>query len=118
MPYDQLLSDRIQNALDAKGIEAVAKNMFGGITFMVDDKMCIGVHKGNLMARVGPDAYHDALKHSGCEKMLFTGREMKGFVIVSSEGYDTDDQLDYWISLCLAYNPIAKSSKKRNRDKK
>jgi len=49
--------------------------------------------------------------------MTFTGRTMKGYVFVSPEGYDTDEDLEYWIGLTLAYNPFAKASKKKKKKK-
>lgn len=79
---------------------------------MVDDKMCLGIIKNNLMARVGPENYKNALQKDGCREMDFTGKAMNGFVFVEPEGIDMDDDLDYWIELCLDFNPFAKSSKR------
>ena len=79
---------------------------------MVDDKMCIGIVKNDLMARIDPDIYQEALSKKGCKEMNFTGRPMKGFVFVEPEGIDMDQDLEYWVNLCLEYNPKAKSSKK------
>jgi hypothetical protein len=80
---------------------------------MVDDKMCIGVQEDNLMARIDPEIYDEALTREGCREMDFTGRPMKGFVFVDSRGYDLDSDLDSWVQLCLEFNPMAKSSKKK-----
>ena len=115
MAFNELLSARIANALDLKGIPYEAKKMMGGICYMVDDKMCIGVHEDKVMGRIGPDAYEQALEVDGCEKMMFTKREMKGFVFIHREAYEQDHQLDHWVELCLAYNPLAKSSKKKKK---
>ncbi len=115
MAYDEHLSDRIENILNSSKIIFEPKKMFGGICYMVDNKMCIGVHEETLMARVGPDAYEDALKKKGASEMLFTGRAMKGFVFIKDEGIDTDKQLMYWVELCLLFNPLAKSSKKKKK---
>lgn len=80
---------------------------------MVDDKMCVGIVGEELMARIDPDIYEEALDKPGCKEMNFTGRPMKGFVFIESEGTDMDDDLDYWVELCLEFNPRAKSSKKK-----
>ena len=80
---------------------------------MVRDKMCIGVEKDMLMARIDPEFYEKALKKKGCHEMDFTGRPMKGFVFVDPSGIDMDHDLNYWIQLCLDYNPRAKSSRKK-----
>ncbi len=71
-----------------------------------------------LMARVGPDQYEKALAKPHCMEMTFTGRSMKGYVFVSAEGIDSDEDLEYWIQLCLDYNPLAKSSKKKTPKKR
>ena len=80
---------------------------------MVDDKMCVGIVKDVLMARIDPDIHEEALTKKGCRDMDFTGKPMKGFVFVDPEAVDLDSDLDYWIGLCLDFNPRAKSSKKK-----
>jgi TfoX/Sxy family transcriptional regulator of competence genes len=87
--------------------------MFGGICFLVDDKMLVGVEKDRLMARIDPEDEAAAMKKKGARPMDFTGRVMKGFVFVDDQAVDMDDDLDYWLSLCLKYNPKAKASKKK-----
>ena len=87
--------------------------MMGGLCFMVKDKMCLGVVKDMLMARVGLEMHAEALKKIGCKPMDFTGTPLKGFVFVEPQGIDLDEDLEYWIDQCLAYNPKAKSSKKK-----
>ena len=82
---------------------------------MVDDKMCIGIVKNELMARIDPDFYHVALAKKGCKEMNFTGRPMKGFVFVEPDGIDMDKDLEFWVNLCLDYNPKATSSKKKKK---
>lgn len=113
MAYDEYLAERIQNVLLSKRVNFDAKKMMGGLTFMVDGKMCIGIVKNDLMARIGPDFYNEALEKEGCKEMKFTGRPMKGYVFIEPHGIDMDSDLEYWIQLCLDYNPIAKSSKKK-----
>jgi len=112
MAYNEFLADRIRVSLKERNIACEEKKMMGGITFMVKDKMCIGIVKDNLMARIDPEIYSTALTKKGCREMDFTGRPMKGFVFVEPEGIDMDDDLDYWIDLALEYNPKAKSSKR------
>lgn len=111
MAYDEFLADRIRTILREKQILADEKKMMGGLSFMVDNKMCVGIVQDNLMARIDPDIYDDALTKKGCKEMDFTGRAMKGFVFVEPEGIDMDKDLEYWIKLCIDYNPKAKSSK-------
>ncbi len=113
MAYNELLEDRIDHILKDKGIVYQSKKMMGGLCYMVDDKMCVGIVKDEIMARINPDLYEEALNKPGCKEMNFTGRAMKGFVFVEGEGIDTDEGLEYWVQLCLDFNPLAKSSKKK-----
>lgn len=113
MPYNPELAERIQSSLYRLGADALQKKMFGGIVWMIDDKMCIGIIKDALMARIDPDDEENLLTRRGAQPMEFTGRRMRGFMIVNPEGIQTDLDLDNWIQLCLDYNPRAKSSKKK-----
>ena len=121
MAYDEHLADRIRQTFNDKKIAFEEKKMFSGLCFMVDDKMCCGVHfnkKKNtdlIMARIGQEASLKAMKRKGCHPMDFTGRPMKGYVFISPEGFDSDEDLAYWIQLCIDFNPQAKASKKRKK---
>ena len=87
------------------------KEMMGGLTFMVDNKMCVGIIKESLMARIDPEIYDEALAIKGCREMDFTKRPLRGFVFIDPAGTDMDEDLEYWIKLALEYNPKARSSK-------
>jgi len=115
MAYDEHLADRIRRVLSEKKIHSVEKKMMGGLCFMVDDKMLCGVKNNMLMARVGKGAYEASLRKPGCIKMEFTGRPLKGFVHVKDEGIDMEVDLEFWVDLCLRFNPLAKSSKKKKK---
>jgi TfoX/Sxy family transcriptional regulator of competence genes len=62
------------------------KKMMGGLTFMVNEKMCVGVLKDELMLRIAPEIHDEAIKKKGCRTMDFTKEPMKGFVFVNEEG--------------------------------
>ncbi|MCO4813617.1 MAG: TfoX/Sxy family protein [Flavobacteriales bacterium] len=119
MAYDEFLGDRIRQIIESMHVDFFEKKMMGGLIFMVNDKMFCGIHfskKTNtnlLMARIGLEATAEALIMTGCHPMDFTGRPMKGFVFITPDGFDTDDDLEYWLKLCLAFNPEAKAAKKR-----
>ncbi|MDA0194624.1 MAG: TfoX/Sxy family protein [Bacteroidetes bacterium] len=113
MAYNEFLADRIRQALNQKKIQFIDKKMMGGLCYMIDDKMCLGIVQDQLMARIDPEIYEQSLSLKGCLEMDFTGRAMKGFVYISPEGIDLDTDLDYWINLALEFNPKAKSSKKK-----
>ena len=112
MPYDEILAGRVRRFLANQPKQVAEKKMMGGLTFMVDDKMCIGILRDDLMARIAPEEYENALLKEGCRPMDFTGKPMKGFIFVTSRVIDTDQKLKYWVDLALAFNDRAKRSKK------
>jgi TfoX/Sxy family transcriptional regulator of competence genes len=112
MAFDEYLVERIKNVLKFKRILFEEKKMFGGWCAMVNGKMCIGVVKNELMARIDPDNYQGSLRLPGVRPMDFNGRPMNGYLFVGNEGIDSEEHLDHWVDQCLAFNPKAKSSKK------
>lgn len=119
MAFNEYLADRVRNVLNSKKIVCRELKMMGGLCFMVDEKMCCGVlfdkekNIDLLMARIGEDAYEDALQKEYCMPMDFTGRPMKGYVFVTQNGLDFEADLTEWIELCIKFNPLAKSSKRK-----
>jgi TfoX/Sxy family transcriptional regulator of competence genes len=113
MAYDEHLADRVCKILREKHVDFEEKKMMGGLCYMVNDKMCLGITTERLMARIDPEIYEDCLKKEGVSEMNFTGRAMKGFVFIEPEAIDRDSDLENWIQHCLDYNPKAKSSKKK-----
>ena len=111
MAYDKKLAQRVRESLPRRDVEE--KKMMGGLTFMVNSKMCVGILKDDLMARIDPDVYEIALRKKGCREMNFTGRPMKGFVFVGPSGTSNKKDLKYWLDLALDFNKRAKASKKR-----
>lgn len=124
MAYDEYMAERITRFFDDKKSNYFTKKMFGGLCFMVEDKMCVAVlynkkHATDfLLARVGEDGKEASKDRDGAQEKSFMGRPMKGYVFVTPEGYDTDEDLEYWLNLCLDFNPLAKMSKKRKKIKK
>ena len=112
MPYDEKLAARVRETL-AELSHVEEKKMMGGLTFMVNGKMCVGVLDDELMCRIDPDLYESALERKGSRPMDFTGRSMKGFIFVANEGMKSQKDFDYWISLALDFNKKAKASKKK-----
>lgn len=111
MAYDEILAGRVADAL-RKVKKVDSKKMMGGLCFMVDDKMALGISGDDLMVRLDPDIREKALKKKGCREMDFTGRPMKAFVFVGPQGTRTEKELLGWVDLALDFNPRAKSSKK------
>lgn len=114
MAYNEKLADRIRERLADLPIVS-EKEMMGGLTFMVDDKMCVGIIKDEMMCRIDPDFHETAIEKTGCRTMDFTKRPMKGYVMIDDTGMKTQKDFDYWVDLALDFNKRAKSSKKRQK---
>ena len=121
MGYDELIADRMRQTFQEKKVAYEEKKMFAGLCFMVDGKMCCGIHYDKkketdlLMARIGATASETAMTRTGCQPMDFTGRPMKGYVFVTPDGFDSEEDLQYWIQLCIDFNPLAKASRKKKK---
>jgi TfoX/Sxy family transcriptional regulator of competence genes len=116
MAYNEKLADRIRESLEHVG-GVKEKFMFGGVCFMVNDKMCMGVVKDEIMCRVDPVVYDEVVDKKECRPMDFTGKPMKGYVFISDEAIKTKKEMDYWVGLCLEFNKKAKSSKTKSKKK-
>lgn len=115
MAYDEYQEERINRILKEKNVDFYSKKMMGGLCYMMDDKMLCGLIKDQLMARIGPDGYEEALSKAHVHEMNFTGRAMKGYVFVDGPAMDMDEDLEYWLQKCIDFNPLAKSSKKKKK---
>ncbi|MFY0688220.1 MAG: TfoX/Sxy family protein [Cyclobacteriaceae bacterium] len=113
MATDPYLLDRLRQALKNRNVIWQEKKMFGGDCFMVEDKMCFGTFLNGLMVRVGHDAVDESIQRLGASQMMQKERPMKGYLFIEPEGYDTDEDLTYWVDKCLAFNPLANASKKK-----
>ena len=114
MAYNEKLTARIREAL-AHLPNVAEKRMFRGVTFMVNDKMCITAGDNKIMCRIDPSLHEEALKRKGCEAVKMKGREYKGYVYINEEGIKTKKDLEYWVGLALEFNKLAKSSKKKKK---
>ena len=113
MAYNEKLADRIRELIAQTHDDVEEKKMFGGLCFMVNKKMCLGVEKERLMLRINPAIYEEVLEKEGCTPMDFTGRVMKGYVFVDIDALNTKQKLSYWVRLALDYNNVAKASKRK-----
>lgn len=98
MAYDEGLAERIREVLDdEKGV--TEKKMFGGIAFLLEGKMFVGIAKDDLMVRVGPERYQASLKQPHVRPMDFTGKPMLGYVFVAPAGVSEENELTRWVRL-------------------
>lgn len=108
--YDRGLAQRVREVLvERPGISERA--MFGGLAFLVDGKMFVGIRNSSLMARVGPERHQDALAMPGVRVMDFTGRPMKGYVYIDLPAIAADQDLKAWVLWCVEF--VAKLPRKK-----
>jgi len=112
MAYDEYLGERIKRVIQSKKVNFFEKKMMGGLVFMVNEKMCCGIHIDKkygdslLMAKIGEEAYTEEINKAVCLPMDFTGRSMKGFIYITPDGFDQDIDLEYWVQKALDFNKI------------
>lgn len=93
--------------------------MFGGLCFLLADRMCCGVVNRNLVVRVGPERYEDALGQAHARPMDFTGRPLRGFVYVDPAGYRSEQSLAQWVRRAVLFvGQLPARSKKRPASKR
>jgi TfoX/Sxy family transcriptional regulator of competence genes len=112
MAYSEILADRIRDSL-VNQPNVSEKKMMGGLTFMVNNKMCVGIFRNELMCRIDPAVQDNVLLKEGCRIMDMKGRIMNGYLLVDSSAIESQKEFDEWIHLCLDFNERAKSSKKK-----
>lgn len=102
MAYEESVAKRVRKVL-ADRRNVAERRMFGGLTFMVGGHMCCGVVGEELMVRVGPDAYAEALADRHAREMDFTGTPLKGFVFVEPAGFATEEALRGWVDRAVEF---------------
>ncbi len=114
MAYDLNLAQKVSEYLrNIPNIEVQEQKMYGGLVFMINGKMCVNIVENKLMCRFDPQQQDEIKQRKGYQKLLMGGKEYTGYCYVEEEGYETEESFAYWIDLCLAFNPKAKSSKKK-----
>jgi len=102
MAFDERLAERIRGSLGRrKGL--AEKKMFGGIAFLLNGNMCVGVHKSELIVRLAPEGTDAALAQPHTKRFDLTGRPMKGWILVEQAGLKTDAKLGKWVQVAAKY---------------
>jgi hypothetical protein len=102
MAFSEELAERIRRGL-ARPKDVEERELFGGIGFLLNGNLLIGVRKDSLIARLGPDNHDDALLEPHVREFDITGRAMKGSVLVGPEGVEDDEQLTDWIEMAVKF---------------
>lgn len=114
MPYDIHLADRIREYLiTVPGLQIEEKEMFRGLTFMINGKMCISVSGDEMMVRFDPALQDVFAEKSGFRVMQMKNREYKGYGYISPDAIRNKKDFVFWIKQCLEFNPRAKASKRK-----
>lgn len=102
MAYDEQLASRIRAALG--GVSGISeRKMFGGLAFLRDGLMVVGVLGSSLVARVGKGLQDESLSRAHVRVMDFNGKPMGGYVYVDAAGTATDADLEFWLQRCLDF---------------
>jgi TfoX/Sxy family transcriptional regulator of competence genes len=114
MGYSIKLAERIRTYLETlPDIKIEEKEMFKGLAFLVNGKMCVNVSGEDLMCRYDPQIEDEVAERSGFQPMIMKGKQLRGYCYVSEDGYKSKANFEYWIKLCLDFNDRAKASKKK-----
>ena len=97
MAFDEHLAARVREQL-APQAGLAEKAMFGGVAFLLDGNMAVGLSGDELMVRVGPERSDDALARPHTRPFDMTGRPMKGWILVAPEALEGERELDDWVS--------------------
>jgi TfoX/Sxy family transcriptional regulator of competence genes len=115
VPYDQALAEKVRRAL-AGTPGLTEKKMFGGIAFLVNGAMCIGVDKDDLIVRCEKDETEKLLKRKGVREFdLSGGRPMKGWLLVGADATATAAGFKSWVDFARAQAPKAPKRKAKRR---
>ena len=105
MPYSQELAARIRTAIGRKkGIEE--KKMFGGVGFLLNGNMLVGVWKDSMIVRLGSEEGENALRERHVRVFDITGKAMTGWVMVAAEAVSTEDEVKDWVKRAVKFREI------------
>ncbi len=101
MAFDELLADRVRTCIQqVAGVSE--KKMFGGLAFMTDGHLTVGVYSDGLIARIGAQAMDAATAESDVRPFGTTSRPMRGIIVIDSAVLD-GKALDRWIGQARNY---------------
>lgn len=102
MPFSPDLADRVRHLLSRR-LDVTERKMFGSLAFMVTGHMACAVVGESLLVRVGRDAYDRVLESPLVSEFDFTGRPLRGLVLVEPEGVETEEELREWVERGVGY---------------
>jgi len=115
MPFDEKIANQVREMIADRTDNVEEKVMFGGLCFMVNDKVCIGVKKDTLLVRVDPEVYEQEIGKDGRQPMVHQGKPVKSYLFVDYDSMHNQESLQHWVKLALNYNPHAPLSQAKQR---
>jgi len=115
MPFDENIANAVREMIVARTDKVEEKAMFGGLCFMVNDKMCLGVKNDKLMVRIDPEVYKREIEQPGRNAMIHSGKPVKTYLFVDYDAMNGIENLSYWVNLALDYNPQAELSQAKQK---
>ncbi len=102
MAFTEALAERIRQRL-ARRKHVEEKKMFGGVGFLLNGNLLVGVWKESLVVRLGEEEGQEALKEPHVKEFDITGKPMRNWVLVGPEGIQNDEQLSAWIQRAVKF---------------
>ena len=102
MAFSETLAARIRHRFMKRAC-AAEKKMFGGVAFLLNGNMCVGVHKESLIVRLDPEEAEAALREPHVGEFKVGGRPMKGWILVAPEGVADDAELNRWMERAVTF---------------
>lgn len=113
MPYDEYLAERLRNAL-ARTPGVLEQRAMGGISFLVNDVLCTRAHRsGGVMQRCLPELTDELIKKAGVKQLEMKGKLLNGWLLISPDAVDNEDDFDFWLQVALTAAKVATPAKRR-----
>lgn len=102
MPYNTELAERLKNILLGRSAME-EKKMFGGIGWMLNGNMCVGVYQDWLLIRIGEEKAKLVFEELHAKPMDITGKPMKGWAMIAFEGLEEDRELKRFTEIAIEF---------------
>lgn len=102
MAYDPQFEFRIADVILSQGVQAETVKMFGGVAFMVNGNMAVGItNKGDFMVRFNSARHEEVGEWPGAKPITFGKGDTKGFLFVDAEAVESRKAMEKWVKLSL-----------------
>ncbi len=102
MAFDEGLAERVRELFAGKR-GFTEKKMFGGLCFLLDGNMVVGISKNELMIRFAHEQHDDVMRMKHVRPMDFTKKPMKGYAFVGPKAFESSADLERWVERCVKF---------------